>query len=1340
MASIPFILPPNISKGELLLSTQVYDVVDLISEGPIYGLVDASGKAVSAGTPAMAKGIYLNDAPLMDSTSNQVNYQNFDLDFRLGYPIQTPLTFPKNTSKEKIYQTDLFGKWDWSDVETLDTRKVNQITVHYGKWQRPNNDPNKTTVIDEDIYPPADPTFVFHEVENSWVDKVRINVTVDALYRTTTQTIDSNGLGRHTASWLEFNVEYCIRNKDGTLGSATTKTTKIQGLVESSAYGYSLEIDLPQRADGENVRFKIYRKTAETASPVLTRKLRLDSVIEIISKLPFTYPQSVLAGWTLDARTFRALPQRSYHIRGKLIRVPSNYYPLQDAADADLMTGYSGRPYKGNSMDWRRYGQGQTYSNHTNGVESGSTSGIYPPAHIYRGNWDGTFKYEWTDNPAWILYDLLINDVYGLGNFIDPNLIDKWTLYQIGRYCDAVDDAGFFVGCKTLVGGREPRYSCNTIIEQEQEAFTLVNYIAGIFRGIAYWANGGIYFADDRPKDPVMYFGNADVKEGVFNYQDTIKNGRFTVCEVAYNDREDNFLPKVEYVEDADGILSLGIIKNSIQGFGTTSRSEARRLGLYQIYSSQQEPELVNFTAGGKAMFLRPGDVIGISDEVKQLGRYNGVITDKYLSANRLYLNLDAPLPTGVVTGTNIIVTLPWGFNTLEDLNAASTSGVPRYAIEGSRTKQYMVLPVQNISTDRQTIDLAATGIEIYNSPEPTSGDYLVNTGINISRVPLTEAYKYIPPFSLYVAQTTGMQHGYYRVITIAEKNSNEYDVGCVEYDSGKFYRLENEELGFDNSNDELFGEWSTNLNPPNPVKSINLTKQNPTGALFDVNVTWVTPTTPPSLAGGAGVGQPDPYKVTLTDPNGTVYTSTTTGLSKVFTNLAAPGYYQAKVWSVGGAPNYLSSIPSSMSKYVLSNSFTNSGVTVESMSLQNSYSGTYASGSGIIYSTSADIVANWLLLTPDNSTISNGQDTTSSSFLISQNVYFTDATGGAVTGLTRSGYTSTSIDLKEEELVAAFGYYPRDFTMRVEVSGALAPETGTKTGYIQILNPYPVVSSVLIEAGNGLQEWTPTGSTEIYPDPISGSVDFTVNFDYSGYGDVSKIHLHTGDYLGFPIDSTSLYTTIEVGTVAVNSQSFIVGQGMDESGTLLADPFYFGIVIEDSIGTGAPFTGTGIYANYIIDNSGNYLEEIDDQINSILNSGQLFMGQKIYTDVVGILADPNYGTGALGIGLPLEDWTTIGGALQALYPSGDCFSGSGVFPREMFHMGTGKARFDGQILLPRFTKAQLTGAGASGAGLAAAQNSGGIVICTNVTSFGILPVYSNGTGWMKVTDGLVIT
>ncbi len=316
------------------------------------------------------------------------------------------------------------------------------------------------------------------------------------------------------------------------------------------------------------------------------------------------------------------------------------------------------------------------------------------------------------------MYDIITDFNYGLGNYIDSSSVDKWTLYDIGRYCDAVDDDGRFRGVPDGKGGLEPRYTCNIIFYNKDEAYNVLKDIAAIFKGIIYWNTEGFSFFADKKKEPLVYFANTNVKDGLFSYSETAKNKRYTSVEVTYNDKFDNYKTKVEFVEDVDGILNYGLNPYKINAAGCTSRSEARRIGRYALTSSIYETDTVTFTAGLEGAYLQPGDVFGISDEIRNVGRSFGRILEVDETAKTI--KIDGEFNTGLDSGVYIHV--PSGNFSLSDLNSLTGSDGgftgTLEQIRARRQKQTRKFNIHTVTDDTYGATLTLTG------------DFLLKSGI----------------------------------------------------------------------------------------------------------------------------------------------------------------------------------------------------------------------------------------------------------------------------------------------------------------------------------------------------------------------------------------------------------------------------------------------------------------------------------------------------------------------------------------------------------------------------------------------------------------------------------
>ena len=393
---------------------------------------------------------------------------------------------------------------------------------------------------------------------------------------------------------------------------------------------------------------KITKLSFESNSVLLSKVVSVSKVTEMIDS-DLTYPFSAIIATKLDSRSFSSIPTRSFDCKLKKVKIPSNYFPTTNGID-------------------NRYYDNQKQFDNANPKNK----------LIYKGDWDGTFhdELQWTDNPAWILYDLLTNVRYGMGSHIDLQSINKWQLYKIGRFCDAVDDEGNFVGVTDGRGGKEPRFSCNVVFDQGQQVFDAINTIASLFRGRTFFTNSEINFVDDRPREPVNLFTNESVKDGLFFYSNNSRDQQANTIEISYKDRFDNFSPKLEVIEDEEDIKERGILKKRIEGVGITSRAMARRAAQHNIFSKIKEDQTVAFTAGLETLLCKPGDLVIIQDELKTNRSNFGKVLDVSIEAETIRLS-NTFVPTtmdGILTVYN-----PTGSESINDLNLAANQNRQRY-------------------------------------------------------------------------------------------------------------------------------------------------------------------------------------------------------------------------------------------------------------------------------------------------------------------------------------------------------------------------------------------------------------------------------------------------------------------------------------------------------------------------------------------------------------------------------------------------------------------------------------------------------------------------------------
>lgn len=619
-----------------------------------------------------------------------------------------------------------------------------------------------------------------HIVNNPNVDSVYLSFSIRVLRDVAHKTVFLRRFGKKEdqeveagtsiPSLIAFKIELGYQTKDGDEIVTESREYQVRGSVESPVtidigrdennttqiiqkysrfiVGNTKSIAAPlvlPPYQPDQLRFvRVYRTTYESYSSLVKREISLEKVTEVVN-LPFSYPYSTICGLKLDARSLPQIPARSYDARFKKVFVPSNYFPLLP-----------------NGKD-RRYLTASEFASATTEEK-----------RVYDGNWDGTFKLAWTDNPAWILFDLLINRRYGLGNFINPDQVNYWELYKIGRYCDAVDGDGLFVGVPSANGGKEPRYGFNGAIADKTNVFDMVQSIVSSFRGNMFYSNSEINFTNDRLKPIMAQFNNSNVKDGIFSYTNSRRDSQYNVIEVSYLDRDDLFKEKIEYVEDPDDIKVRGILRTSAQTFGVTSRAHAQRIGQHIIYSTINEDQNVQFSAGLETLLCRPGDLIAINDELRTLKKYVGRVLDIDLANNIIHTNIDVSAasfsPTGLTGQISILV--PTGKYQSEDFYNLAKSPAKLSIAEVYQTD----IP-QNVSLNAIGYDFSSYGVKL-----------ILDSSSSNSGLPLLQQAKIGTPCSITLANTA---QEIYKIQSIKELNLNEYEVIASKFDTGKFAEIE---------------------------------------------------------------------------------------------------------------------------------------------------------------------------------------------------------------------------------------------------------------------------------------------------------------------------------------------------------------------------------------------------------------------------------------------------------------------------------------------------------------------------------------------------------------------
>lgn len=414
-------------------------------------------------------------------------------------------------------------------------------------------------------------------VTNDLVTRLRVTLGVQALYET---RLDQD----HAGDMVPAAVGYRIVITDGNGRTVKDYRDTLKGKTTSQYFWdrlFGLKGPAPWLVT-------IYKTTADSASSSLNNDLYISSYTEIVG-YSFTYPNTALVSVTASAETFSgSVPSRIYRVKGLKVRVPSNYDPETRA---------------------------------------------------YSGVWDGTFKLAWTDNPAWVLYDLVTNDRYGVAKYLPRaftathDLCDKWYLYRIAQICDELVPDG--------KGGQEPRYTFNAQIMGAGECRDVIQSIASTFHGFTYWSSGLIYARADYPSDPIRTITQANVVGGVITYSSASMQERHSVAQVTWYDPDDLGRAHVESVYDWEAYRRLGYRPIQVTAYGCYSRGQAHRHGLW-LMATEATPWTATVEMGLDGFDLLPGDIVKLADPAWMGYRASGRV--KSMSGTQV--TLDAPFET----------------------------------------------------------------------------------------------------------------------------------------------------------------------------------------------------------------------------------------------------------------------------------------------------------------------------------------------------------------------------------------------------------------------------------------------------------------------------------------------------------------------------------------------------------------------------------------------------------------------------------------------------------------------------------------------------------------------
>lgn len=572
------------------------------------------------------------------------------------------------------------------------------------------------------------------------VDAVRLTITVPVLQKINNKNGDTLG----TRVELKIEVKYInadnsqsdwIRVIGGTDDEEERKKGRIRGRT-ADAYNreYEIKFDKTRYPNAANYQIRITKLTDDGDNHLTYNDISLSYYVTVKYGNQ-KYNNTALIGIRIDAQQFSSIPSRKYDVKGLKVQIP---------------TGVT--------------------------VDSDTGRIIYPTNFL----WDGTFQAAtWTSCPAWLLYALMLNKRFGLGDHFDSTQLDKWAFFRASKYANELITYQVQQGDDTedVSQVSEARFSCNGTISSTEEAYNLINQLLSVMRCQGFWQDGGLTIVQDSPSDPIYNFNQANVTEEGFSYTNGSSKNKPTVVVVAYLDvvaKERAYVT----VKDTDGITKRGVIKKSITAFCCTSKAQAHRLGKWLLYEDKYG-EIVAFTSNlVTAQLLQPGQIISISDPVKGGTRRAGRIKSATI---------------------NSIVIDDKG-----DASNIPTSQTPTLSV---------VLPDGTFDANHEIVEVDY----VYCVTDYWITGYTSDSG----RITIADNFQAIPDAnSIWVVESTDLQTSLWRVLGIKEEKDFLYTIEAVYHNESKYEHIE--------SGETLIARDTTNLNVIPDAPSDVLILDNP--------------------------------------------------------------------------------------------------------------------------------------------------------------------------------------------------------------------------------------------------------------------------------------------------------------------------------------------------------------------------------------------------------------------------------------------------------------------------------------------------------------------------------
>ena len=612
------------------------------------------------------------------------------------------------------------------------------------------------------------------------LDEIKINISYGGGFK------QVNSAGDDEYTYQDYKM-FISTKVDGTFGDDELLRTLDHYGMYNDPVTWEHIVDMESYKPFDDFKITIVRKTAHDGDGYLstineTTGLRdrwtnnINQTQAVVSNLvsiikdSLSFPLTAVARVSYSTKSYQELPERRYHIRGLKVSVPSNYVTREE------------------------YGQA-LYTRNANGDVD--------PNGIYQ-DWDGTFRTQvYTNNPAWIFYDILTNNRYGLGTFLSADEVDKYALYRIARYCDELVPDG--------KGGTEPRYTCNVYIGKQTDAYKLLKDLTTNFVAMLYFLDGKVTPVQDVPASPSYTFNATNVINGEFNYESTGDKTQTNQIVVTWNNPENMYATEPLILEDRRNIAETGrIISRSAFAFGCTSEGQATRYGRWKLWTSINQKEIVSFQTGMTAAFLSPGDLVNIQDGARHGLRYGGRVSSTGTrTTTTVPLDSAVSLTSGSTYELTIVFVKPGAYLTGKDTVTINTdtynSGdlIPQAYIYNSSNSVY---ELKDIETEEEAANAKESAsstkallLDWKDTYRTESRDVTTSTGNNITSLSVSTGFSAVPLSEdvwglKETSATAQVVHGslkVYKVLGIAEDSKGNFDITAAEHYNEKFQSID---------------------------------------------------------------------------------------------------------------------------------------------------------------------------------------------------------------------------------------------------------------------------------------------------------------------------------------------------------------------------------------------------------------------------------------------------------------------------------------------------------------------------------------------------------------------